>query len=817
MNSPSQKTSSHPVRFVHIPFLFVSIRVDSWFKSVTARGVPVSIFAVFCALACVSTARAEDTAWTADFRVGGCGGAYFRAEPGEFWVEVEKQDLNNRGRKTHVRAILFGPDRTVVAEETLPWQGMEKGSGPGPVQRVRLAVQVPWAGVYGLNITASEDRYGEDMVWGLRTNCPRYLVETSRGHKDARHEEPLVVQNGDVPGAVCFLPRDGAFTLDLSGFRGEALRLLDATGQELANIPVNDDGTATHTAPATAHRENVPWQLQLSGANGTVNIDGVTRWDKEDGGYEDLSLWTPRADTWFPFHENRWLLTPYRQRRNVAHGAEGSVPFEVHNNGREAKTVALALEYPGDPWTAALSEDTVTLAAGASEVVELAYRAPETGAEARVHVRATADGFSTFSTVVLTPDMGVLAEPLDLPVVLKPYHHENAQFGYAPAYPVTTQVYFDQENRPAITSRNGVSVLRDGAWRESALEPLQSSKVAFDPDNDLYLLARSAGQPALQHSRDGGATFTAYPLPGNGVFDLEQFSGHNTPASPPPLARFIRTASDPDHIWRKVNDLDLFLPAKTAGGTIVLGEPIRLSALCIGLSSHSGIPSTIVSRGDKVHVVWAEATDPAVKVPGVPTFVATWDRAAGTLSEPALVGYGPPANDIHNTPSITMDSQGYLHVLVGTHGSTFLYAKSLQLNDASAGWTEPEPLGPGLRQTYVGFVCGPDDTLHVVFRLWHTDTTYFPASHYATLSYMRKAPGQPWTAPRALIVPPFSEYSVFYHRLTIDRNGALFLSYDYWSTYWFYRTDRRETRRALMTSANGGETWKLATMGDLVP
>ena len=34
------------------------------------------------------------------------------------------------------------------------------------------------------------------------------------------------------------------------------------------------------------------------------------------------------------------------------------------------------------------------------------------------------------------------------------------------------------------------------------------------------------------------------------------------------------------------------------------------------------------------------------------------------------------------------------------------------------GWTEPEPIGEGLRQTYIGFVCGADDTLHLVFRFW---------------------------------------------------------------------------------------------------
>ncbi len=60
-----------------------------------------------------------------------------------------------------------------------------------------------------------------------------------------------------------------------------------------------------------------------------------------------------------------------------------------------------------------------------------------------------------------------------------------------------------------------------------------------------------------------------------------------------------------------------------------------------------------------------------------------------------------------------------------------------------------------------------------------------------------------------LIVAPFSEYSVFYHRLTIDREGRLFLSYDYWSTYWFYRTDHFGSRRALLMSPDGGDAWKL--------
>jgi hypothetical protein len=195
--------------------------------------------------------------------------------------------------------------------------------------------------------------------------------------------------------------------------------------------------------------------------------------------------------------------------------------------------------------------------------------------------------------------------------------------------------------------------------------------------------------------------------------------------------------------------------------------------------------------------------------------VVTYDRETGRRGKPALVGYGPPPNDVHNSPSITVDSQGYLHVQVGTHGRPFPYARSLKPNDAGGGWTPAVVSDEKLNQTYIGLVCGPDDTLHAAFRLWQFGVAPFPASSFATLAYQRKRAGGPWDAPRILIVPPFSEYSVFYHRLTIDRKGRLFLSYDYWSTFWFYRNDHYGRRRALMMSPDGGDTWKLAETKDL--
>ncbi|MBM4043230.1 MAG: hypothetical protein FJ290_32480, partial [Planctomycetes bacterium] len=87
--------------------------------------------------------------------IGGCGGVYFLAEPGELAVEIEKRDLHLRGSWTELRAILVGPDRQVLQEATIPDDGRPRGSGLGPPQRVRLAAKVERKGVYALNVTVS--------------------------------------------------------------------------------------------------------------------------------------------------------------------------------------------------------------------------------------------------------------------------------------------------------------------------------------------------------------------------------------------------------------------------------------------------------------------------------------------------------------------------------------------------------------------------------------------------------------------------------------------------------------------------------------
>ncbi|MDD4097704.1 MAG: BNR-4 repeat-containing protein [Lentisphaeria bacterium] len=465
--------------------------------------------------------------------------------------------------------------------------------------------------------------------------------------------------------------------------------------------------------------------------------------------------------------------------------------------------------------------------AGESRPVILEGPAPPPGETWNCRLRATTDSFTTFSSLVLKHGRRDQLYDFTPPLVLTPYHHENDQFAYAVDYPLGGQPYFDLENRPVIYSGNRIHTWRNGAWTPAVINltgnqddntfaRARVSKIAFDRDNWYYTIAADQDQPVLLYSADLGKTFAAVPLPCNGAFDIEQFSGHNLPDDPPPIMCHTVTERDPQRIWRRVHDVKLLLPQKE-GGRIVLPEPITVSRSGIGFSAHSGIPSSMVSRGNNVHLIWAEATDPDDKsIPGVPTYTATCNRLTGALSQPALIGYGPPANDVHNTPCLTMDSKGYLHGLVGTHGNTFRYARSLQPDTAAQGWTEAVPLGDQLSQTYVGLISDQNDILHVVFRLARPPQNTFPAGSSSSLSLMSKpAQADAWPEPRQLVLPAFTDYCVYYHRLVIDRSNRIFLSYDYWSTYWFYRNDQARSRRALMMSPDGAQKWRLASDRDL--
>ncbi len=764
---------------------------------------------------------------------GGCGGVFFKAQKGPLIIELEKRDLFPDKSKAALRAVFLAPDRQVILDKLISDDLQQSFSGDNQNQRLRISTNVKQPGIYALMITIAYDRYGENTSWRFRTNCEKYVIETSRGHRDAHHDEPIVLHDPEREAQICFLPQAGPFNIKINSLPNgvEPLKIKDAKNSEIAVLTVKNN-SVNHTFQ-DIQSFSAPWSLHLSKAQAIIDIEGVTRWEKNYRSdfftdYPEGAFWATAIDNWFPICENRWLITPNNLTVYGKPGENCSASFKVHNNGTKPEELKLKLKFPDKGWDVKLSAKQLKLEPGEEKEVILTWDA--LAHDRTVHLQVVTKDFTSYSTLFARSGKSPVSSPLEMPLVLKPYEHENEQFGYLPAYPGYCQVYFNEKNIPFFRTSNGITLLENGQWENkefpaSIYTPVAGglTKVAFDSDGDIYGIAMDQNKPVLLHSKDGGNTFVFHSIPGNkpgNSFDIEEFSGHNITVGPPPIMRYTQTHIDKNIFWRRYGDLELILAKKTDKG-IEWEDPVLISGYCLGVSSHSGIPSAVVSRGSKIFMVWGEATDPDMNVPGVPVYVTEYDTKTGKLHKPVLTGYGPPANDIHNISTITIDSEGYLHVLSGTHGRPFQYAKSLKPANTQEGWTKPEPImiaeGNQSTQTYVGLVTAPDNTLHIVFRLWRYNTKYFPNDYFASLAAMSKKPGEAWSGPQLLVVAPLTHYSNYRHRLTIDRKGRLFVSYDYWSTYWFYRNDRKNISRTLIMSPDNGQTWKLADDNDFLP
>jgi hypothetical protein len=156
----------------------------------------------------------------------------------------------------------------------------------------------------------------------------------------------------------------------------------------------------------------------------------------------------------------------------------------------------------------------------------------------------------------------------------------------------------------------------------------------------------------------------------------------------------------------------------------------------------------------------------------VPTYVVEYDLKDEAFSEPVYVGSGGSSIDSHNWPSITIDGNGILHVVINGHIEPAVYTRSTSPMDISK-WSNPVYVGstkyPGL--SYGSLNCGKDDTLYMVCR---SDTQAY--NH--RLSLYRKRSGENWEDERTLVAPFGSGYYIWYHAVAYDIQGdRLFLTY----------------------------------------
>jgi hypothetical protein len=210
--------------------------------------------------------------------------------------------------------------------------------------------------------------------------------------------------------------------------------------------------------------------------------------------------------------------------------------------------------------------------------------------------------------------------------------------------------------------------------------------------------------------------------------------------------------------------------------------------------------------------------------------VAAYDHATGTLGPARQVASARPVNDDHTTPGIVADSAGGLHVLSGGHNTPFQYAHTATPGDPGT-WSRPAPIltdgyrvpgkAPRGRQTYVSMVCTPADRLVVAFRQWRCGVdAAFRGRQYQTLAVQYLDPGGEWSAPdRIAYCSRNGGYAQYYQKMSVDRLGRLFLSFNYFRPHDWPRARREANRyhhRMVLISDDGGEQWRFATLGDFL-
>lgn len=421
--------------------------------------------------------------------------------------------------------------------------------------------------------------------------------------------------------------------------------------------------------------------------------------------------------------------------------------------------------------------------------------------------------------------MSELEKSAVTPIVHEKYYRgERNLFGYAPSF-VPNVVTFDNQNRPYMLTGTTIQSLhkKNGTWEvedlapvikmhypkwncdASSRSPLENERIVFDEHGDAYIFFdatpwEGVGVPLLLYRPHGHKEWQVYApptLPPLLRFGFGEYAdGYNDRSEPPVFLFTIDYGANPE----VSGPLALVVPRHKPDGTLKF-TTVTLAIDALAQVRAAGGSNSTATIGDSVHVVWASATpgDESGATPGTPTYIATYSRRAGrVIAGPLLLGYGGAgAPDAHNIPAITVDSKGYLHVVLGAHHEQFKYTRSLQPNDITGGFTplhalgaldpgdpaDPENPDPKCWQnchyyTYVSLACDLENTLHIVAR-WAGNSYEFQ------LAYLRKKANADWEPRRTLVVPFKKYYSNWYQKLTVDKFGRLFLNYRYYGDQLF--------------------------------
>lgn len=372
----------------------------------------------------------------------------------------------------------------------------------------------------------------------------------------------------------------------------------------------------------------------------------------------------------------------------------------------------------------------------------------------------------------------------------KYYCGEREQAGYNPLYHPNI-VSFDQRNRPYI--RDGAGFIHTLNQTEKWIKidfkpfikkaypqwngqmhngPFAEERIVFDKDGDAYMHAmisrHTRPKSLLLYSRDKCRSWKIYQLPdkfGRWFVKLENRSPAQRLSQPPVLSIF------------NGKRMYILKPEKFKAG-LKLGNTALVAEHALMVPTHSGGGNFTVTIPGKTYIIFA-GSDLRPGKEGTPQYISVYDHNSKRCSVPVYIGNnGQGKPDPHNLPAICMDSKGFIHLLLGSHHDPFIYMRSAKPYDLTA-WTKPESLGyPKTKMaegsyTYIGILCDRFDNLHLTAR-WAGD------GYKNYLIYMKKPVGRDWLPQQKLVEPFKTLYSCYYHKMSQDLLGRIFINYSYY-------------------------------------
>jgi len=450
-----------------------------------------------------------------------------------------------------------------------------------------------------------------------------------------------------------------------------------------------------------------------------------------------------------------------------------------------------------------------------------------------------------------------LAGTVMTPIVWNKFRGERQLFGYSPSF-TPNRVSFATNGRPIIRDRElNMQILTDkGSWDRIPLLPVvaqsllqqgvvssanpwlpkyeknklfdsgphSDERVIFDRKCRAYTLINSnyssLGRSFLLYSNDGGHSWAAYQIPktDDPLYTVSIEAPVNGAVLQDSPALIVAEKYDPasadGNDTRIAHKAWLLFPVVTPSGSLTLAGPFLISnhTLCCG--GHSGFEAQVVSYRGHIHIAYpgdGTASDPIThERGGTPQFLRTFSRSLRRfINAPVFVGVGltGPENQIrtetqgepdsHSQTAVAIDRAGFIHIVIGGHGAQLVYRKSLRPDDTDR-WSKPEvfSLHPkaGDRSdfvdeyTYPSLILDRDGQPNVVAR-WSGDSYIFRLVYT-----LRSNRTNSWTPQQVLLDPGRAFYGVWYHKMTSDRWGRLFVSYSYYPDNLF--SDEAETLAA---------------------